>query len=102
MPEAKRKSQKGAGHASDLPFVFGNLTAADFAPTPDDEAAAKLIGDYWTAFAKSGDPNGGARAAWPAYGRAADTQLTFTNEGAVAAKAKAAPLDAIGAHYTRP
>jgi para-nitrobenzyl esterase len=102
VPEAKRKSQKGAGHASDLPFVFGNLSAADFAPTSADEAAAKLIGDYWTAFAKSGDPNGGERTAWPAYGRAADTQLTFTNEGAIAAKARAAPLDAIGAHYTRP
>jgi para-nitrobenzyl esterase len=102
VPDAKRKSQKGAGHATDLPFVFGNLSAADFAPTAADEAAAKLIGDYWTAFARSGDPNGGGRAAWPAYQRPADTLLSFTNDGAVTAKARAAPLDAIGARYTTP
>lgn len=102
VPEAKRKSLKGAPHASELAFVFGNLSALDVAATPADEAAARLIGDYWTSFARAGDPNGSGRVAWPAYSRQADSRLAFTIDGAVADKPEAGPLDAIGAHYARP
>ncbi|WP_172448499.1 carboxylesterase/lipase family protein [Caulobacter mirabilis] len=102
VPEAKRKSLKGAPHASELAFVFGNLSALDVKTTPADEAAATLVGDYWTTFAKGGDPNGSGRATWPAYGRAADTLLSFTNDGPAAAKPDAGPLDAIGKLQTRP
>ncbi|MBP7705064.1 MAG: carboxylesterase family protein [Caulobacter sp.] len=102
VPEAKRKSQKGAPHASDLAFVFGNLSALDVKTTAADEAAATLIGDYWVAFARAGDPNGAGRAAWPAYRRDADELLSFTNDGATTGKPAAAVLDAIGAQQTRP
>lgn len=102
VPEAKRKSQKGAGHATELAFVFGNLSGLDVAATPADAATATLVGDYWAAFAKTGNPNGASRPAWPAYDKAADTLLSFTNDGAVAAQPAAGPLDAIGSHHTRP
>ncbi len=102
VPEAKRKSQKGAGHATELAFVFGNLDAAgDFAPTPADAAAAKLVGDYWTAFARTGDPNGGGRPAWPAYVRASDERLSLSNEGASTTKAGSPALDAIATHQDK-
>ncbi|WP_312166571.1 carboxylesterase family protein [Phenylobacterium sp.] len=101
VPEAKRKSQKGAGHATELAFVFGNLEAGDFAPTPADAAAARLVGDYWTAFARTGDPNGGGRPAWPAYARASDQRLSFTKDGAGASAAGSPALDAIAAHQER-
>ena len=102
IPEAKRKSLKGAPHASELAFVFGNLSTLDVAATPADEAAATLIGDYWTTFARTGDPNGPGRVVWPAYSRQADTRLAITIDGAAADKPDAGPLDAIGAHYARP
>jgi para-nitrobenzyl esterase len=102
VPEAKRKSLKGAPHASELAFVFDNLSALDIAATPADEAAAALVGDYWTTFARTGAPKGSGRPAWPAYSRQADTRLAITIDGAVADKPETGPLDAIGAHYARP
>ncbi|WP_293401686.1 carboxylesterase family protein [Phenylobacterium sp.] len=102
VPEAKRKSQKGAGHATELAFVFGDLAAAgDIDETPADGAAARLVGDYWTAFARTGDPNGGGRPAWPAYARASDQRLAIGNDGAAASKAGTAALDALGAHQDK-
>ena len=41
---------------------------------------------YWAAFAKSGDPNGEARAKWPAYTADQDEIMDFT-VGGPAAKA---------------
>ena len=82
VAEAKRKSQKGAGHATELAFVFGNVSALDAPATPADEAAAKLVGDYWVAFAKTGDPNGAGRPAWNRYDRAKDQRLDITIDGA--------------------
>ncbi len=61
VAEAQRKPDVGAVHASDVAFQFGNL-APD--ATAADRTAAKLIGDYWTHFAKTGDPNGGGLPVW--------------------------------------
>jgi len=61
----------GAVHTTDIAFAFGT--------TGDDRAEA--IGDYWVAFAKSGDPNHDGAPAWP---RADDgALLTFTRAGPV-------------------
>ena len=38
---------------------------------------------YWTAFARTGDPNGAERPAWPRYDPAAGQVLNFTNDGVV-------------------
>ena len=82
--------------------MFGDLAAAgDIDPTPADEAAARLVGDYWTAFARTGDPNGGGRPAWPAYARGADQRLSIGNDGAAASSAGTAALDALGAHQDK-
>jgi len=61
VPEAKRKDGAGAGHATDVIFQFGNLARGG---TASDQAAADLVADYWTNFARTGDPNGGALPAW--------------------------------------
>ncbi len=100
---AKRKAGQGAGHASDVAFVFGNLEAAGGAVSADDRAMARLVGDDWVRFAKTGDPNAPGAPAWPAYAAAKDLRLEFQLDGSRAAKpSDAAALDAIAAHYRRP
>ncbi|MDG2075051.1 MAG: carboxylesterase family protein, partial [Arenicellales bacterium] len=60
----------GANHGSEIPYVFNSgpsfmkdrTTAEDTGAT----LAAAMIG-YWTQFAKTGDPNGLGRTAWPQF-----------------------------------
>ena len=100
VPTAQRGSQKGAGHATELAFVFGNLGVLAKPATPEDEQAAALIGDYWTAFAKTGDPNGTGRPAWPRYDAKADQRLEISITGAAAPGPAGGPgLDAIRDHF---
>jgi len=102
VPSAKRATQKGAPHASELAFVFGNLSELRLATTPEDAREARLVGDYWTRFARTGDPNGAGRPTWPAYHRRDDLRLVFNGGGAGAENSPAAPLDALAAHYAAP
>ncbi len=100
VPEAKRARQNGAPHASDLAFVFGNLSALDVAATPQDQAMAALIGDYWASFAKTLDPNDPGRPAWPRYGGPKGPRLEFgAAGGAVTGDADLPGLDALRDHY---
>jgi len=99
----KRKPGQGAAHATDVPFVFGDLEALNEPVADDDRRMAGLIGDYWVSFARTGDPNGDGRPAWPAYAPAQDQRLEFRIDGVSAARpSNAAALDAIAAHYRRP
>ena len=61
VAEGQRKPDIGAVHASDVAYQFGNLPAD---ATTADRAAAKQVGDYWTNFAKTGDPNGRGLPVW--------------------------------------
>lgn len=62
-------------HASELPFMFGNLdrTPPLWPKVPDTATETALAGamvDYWTSFARDGQPRAEAAADWPAYGTA--------------------------------
>ena len=64
IPWAAIQGLIGAAHSSEISHVFGNPYNA----TPADVKTSNAMGDYWTQFAKSGDPNGpGAPAKWPAF-----------------------------------
>ncbi len=84
---------RGATHASELPYVFGNLAIATatgaYAPGPNDLAVSAAFRGYWAAFAQSGDPNGGGATPWPRYDATSDPYLRF-----------AAPLAAEAGHRT--
>jgi para-nitrobenzyl esterase len=95
---AVREIMKGAVHASERQYVFQTLNASPWPTADSDKAAATVMSAYWIAFAKTGDPNGDARPAWPSYSAAGDRLLNFTNDGPMAEKVPdAARLDAIGA-----
>jgi len=60
------KQSAGAFHAAELPFVHGKSVPI----LPLDEADQKLSGvmvNYWTQFAKTGNPNGNSNPEWTTF-----------------------------------
>lgn len=94
VAEGQRKPDVGAVHASDVAFQFGNLPAD---ATAADRAAAKQIGDYWTNFAKTGDPNASGLPAWSRLDPAAPQLLSMGIAATAMAPASTPALAAIAA-----
>jgi len=61
--------------------VFGNL-GANYAAADHEISAA--MQQYWTNFAKTGDPNGAGLPKWPKYDPASQGYIEFTDNGPVA------------------
>jgi len=76
----------GAPHASEIPFVFGTLSVwqARRNYNDSDQQYASQMQDYWTNFAKTGDPNGGKLVKWPKFDPTARAYMDFTDAGPVA------------------
>jgi para-nitrobenzyl esterase len=71
----------GAVHGTEVPYVFGSLGAQSGAG--DHEISAALQ-NYWTNFAKTGNPNGAGLPQWPQFDSSARGYLEFTDNGPVA------------------
>lgn len=92
--EGKREPGKGAGHASDVAFQFGNLPAN---ATPADREAAERVMAYWTNFARTGDPHGKGLPAWARLDPDAPELLAIGIAGTAMAPAATPPIAAIAA-----
>ena len=71
----------GAYHGAELPYVFDTHDA--WLPTDaDDRALTDMIVTYWSAFARTGNPNATGLPRWPAFSRPGDAvlQLDVTPE----------------------
>lgn len=69
-PAMRERSPFGAGHGSDISFVFNTLNARWGAPaeaTPEEKELARAMNTYWTNFAKTGNPNGNNVPNWSIY-----------------------------------
>jgi para-nitrobenzyl esterase len=58
---------RGAYHSAEIEFVFDVLANKDLKWSADDKKLAEMMADYWTNFAKTGNPNGPGLPVWPAF-----------------------------------
>jgi para-nitrobenzyl esterase len=82
---APGREAAGATHGAEVAYVFGGVlgnSGANYA-APDRDISAAMQ-QYWTNFAKTGDPNGAGLPKWPKYDAAARGFLEFTDNGPVA------------------
>ena len=79
------KEALGAPHASEIPFLFGTLPVWQRMRNYDesDRQYASLMQEYWTNFAKTGDPNGGRLVKWPRFDATRRAYVDFTDAGPV-------------------
>jgi para-nitrobenzyl esterase len=58
----------GAFHSAELAYVFGTQASIDRPWSARDRALSEQMQQYWTNFAKTGNPNGEGLPQWPRYG----------------------------------
>jgi para-nitrobenzyl esterase len=78
---APGREAAGATHGAEVRYVFGNL-GTNYAAA--DREISVAIQQYWTNFAKTGDPNGAGLPRWPKYDAAAGGYIEFTDNGPLA------------------
>src|SRR6185369_16075798 len=58
---------RGAVHSAEIEYALGNLDSNKvYAWTPDDHKVSSVMEQYFANFIKTGNPNGGGLAKWPA------------------------------------
>ena len=76
-----------AYHSGEIAYVFGSQPLlTDFKWTEEDQALSKRMQEYWTNFAKTGDPNGSDLPKWPTYKAATDWQVLHLDAQPAAGK----------------
>jgi carboxylesterase type B len=85
------REANGATHAAELPYVFGTLDHPIVIPglpaqvaTAVDTQVSSAMQQYWTNFAKTGDPNGGQLPVWPKFDTSTRAYIPFLDTGPVA------------------
>ena len=75
----RRASVPGAGHGSEIPYIFKTWTGTALARalTEQDRAMSNLMSACWVAFATNGTPACDGAPSWPAYTPARDEQMEF-------------------------
>ena len=73
----------GAGHGSEVVYVFNNLNARWGAPeaTTEDQKVAEMMNTYWANFARTGNPNGKGLPEWPVYSSEKNEIMEFESDG---------------------
>jgi para-nitrobenzyl esterase len=99
VAEAQRAKVPGAGHASEIPFVFASWDAMGpegqgLKPSADDLRVTALVHGCWVAFARSGRPLCPGAPSWLPYTGANDTLMQFDLNPTVKAHYRLTQYDA--------
>jgi para-nitrobenzyl esterase len=70
----------GATHGMEMPYVFDHLDQQEVPWTTKDRELAAVLPEYWTNFAKNGDPNGPGLPVWPNFRESRDTVMNLGEE----------------------
>ena len=82
----------GAFHSQDISYVFGSVGRGIAGPplptvyptNAFDKQISEAMQQYWTNFAKTGDPNGSGLPVWPKFDPASRAYIQFTDAGPIA------------------
>lgn len=83
---ARQRSPFGAGHGSEVSFVFNTLNARwgqNGEATPEEKELANVMNSYWVNFAKTGNPNGEGLPNWPRYNNQTQEILDVNIDGKI-------------------
>jgi para-nitrobenzyl esterase len=78
VPEKARAASQGAGHVTEVRFVFGGDKQKFL---PEEAPLSKAMNAYWAAFAKSGNPDSAGGVAWPRFDAAHEASIEFGSDG---------------------
>jgi para-nitrobenzyl esterase len=67
FPDGSARAGWRASHFAELWYMFGHLDQEPWAWTDADRRLSATMMDQWVAFARTGDPNGPGRPAWPRF-----------------------------------
>ncbi len=79
LPDGPRSA--GAYHSGELAYVFNNVGKVGDFWNQDDALMAERITDYWTQFARTGNPNIAGQPEWDPYSPETHNTLTLNVEG---------------------
>ena len=98
VADALRGRMKGVPHGGELPFVFGpkgfmkGPAGRVSAISDKDKRIVAMMQDYWTNFARSGNPNGAGLPQWPAVTPAGNDTLVVDDDAKAVAHFRAPML----------
>ncbi|HEY2068330.1 MAG TPA: carboxylesterase family protein [Rhizomicrobium sp.] len=107
LADALRGREPGVGHGGELIYVFGlhglmqnplGARLASFA-TDKDKTIVALTQNYWTNFAKTGDPNGQGQPVWPKSSVSAPVTLVIDDKTSAVMGFRNAQLAVVYAHW---
>lgn len=73
--------KSGPYHGSEIAYEFGTLELMEHDFTEYDYQLSEAIMDYWTNFAKNGNPNGGMLPKWTPFTAESPCNMNFRDDG---------------------
>ena len=100
FPRDSVYSRWGASHFAELWYAFDHLNQAPWKWSAADRKLAGQMSDYWTNFARSGDPDGPGLPPWPAFGGGDSSVLYLADPITAGPVPNLGSLEALDAVYT--